>query len=66
MREVLTPGAQPYAPRKRDIETIESELRLGAALRSAARERGGPLQSIALADALRDERRELTEIPRLT
>ena len=40
MREVLTPGAQPYAPRKRDIETIESELRLGAALRSAARERG--------------------------
>ena len=27
----------------RDIETIDSELRLVAALRSAARERGGPL-----------------------
>ena len=29
----------------RDIETIDSELRLVAALRRAARERGGPLPS---------------------
>jgi hypothetical protein len=27
----------------RDIDTIDSELRLGAALRRAAQERGGPL-----------------------
>jgi hypothetical protein len=32
-----------------------------AALRRAARERGGPLPSIDVADALLDERRELTE-----
>jgi hypothetical protein len=32
-----------------------------AALRVAARERGGPLPSIDVADALLDERRELTE-----
>jgi hypothetical protein len=42
------------------IETIDSELRLVAALRRAARERGGPLPSIDVADALLDERRELT------
>lgn len=30
----------------RDIETIDSELRLVAALRGAARERGGPLPSM--------------------
>jgi hypothetical protein len=40
----------------RDIETIGSELRLVAALRRAARERGGPLPSIDVADALLDER----------
>jgi hypothetical protein len=46
----------------RDIETIDSELRLVAALRfCAARERDGPLPSIHVADALLDERRELTE-----
>jgi len=45
----------------RDIETIDSELRLVAALRRAAQERGGPLPSIDVADALLDERRELTE-----
>jgi hypothetical protein len=44
----------------RDIDIIDSEPRLVAALRQAARERGGPLPSIAVADALRDERRELT------
>ena len=46
----------------RDIEVIDSELRLVAALRRAARERGGPLPSIAAADALLEERRELTEL----
>jgi hypothetical protein len=45
----------------RDIETIDSERRLVATLRRAARERGGPLPSIDVADALLDERRELTE-----
>jgi hypothetical protein len=44
----------------RDIETIDAELQLVATLRRAARERGGPLPSIAVADALVDERRELT------
>jgi hypothetical protein len=34
----------------RDTETIDSELRLVAALRRAARERGGPLLSIDVAD----------------
>jgi hypothetical protein len=47
----------------RDIDTIDSELCLVAALRRAARERGGPLPSIAVADALLDERRELTGLP---
>jgi hypothetical protein len=42
----------------RDIETIESELRLVVALRRAAQERG-PLPSIAVVDALLDERHEL-------
>jgi hypothetical protein len=51
----------------RDIESIDSELRVVAALRPrAARERGGPLPSIGVADALLDERRELTGLPRLT
>jgi hypothetical protein len=39
----------------RDIETIDSELRLVATLRRAARERGEPLPSIDVADALLDE-----------
>ena len=41
---------------------MDSELRLVAALRSAARERGGPLPSIDVVDAVLDERRELTEL----
>jgi hypothetical protein len=45
----------------RDIETIASELRLAAALPRAGRERVGALPSIDLADALLDERRELTQ-----
>ncbi len=35
----------------RDIETIDSELRLVAVLRRAALERAGPLPSIAVAEA---------------
>ena len=50
----------------RDIEIIDSELRLVAVLRRAARERCGPLPSIDVADALLDERRELAGLPRLT
>ncbi|HUE31360.1 MAG TPA: hypothetical protein VMQ38_00240 [Mycobacterium sp.] len=45
----------------RAIEAIDSELRLVATLRRAARERGGPLPSIDVADALLDERRGLAE-----
>jgi hypothetical protein len=41
-------GCQAAQARMRDIETIESELRLVAALRRAARERGGPLPSITV------------------
>jgi hypothetical protein len=52
--------------RVRDIDVIDSELRLVATLRRATRERGGPLPSIDVADALLDERRELTGLPRLT
>jgi len=44
-----------------DVETTDSERRLVAALRRAARERGGPLPSLDVADALLDERCELTE-----
>ena len=40
----------------RGIETIDSELRLLAALRRAARERGGPLPSTAPMDGLLNER----------
>ena len=51
--EVLPAANGTYAPRMRDIETIDSELRLVATLRRAARERGGPLLSVDVADALR-------------
>jgi hypothetical protein len=47
-------------------QRFDSELRLVAALRRAAQERGGPLPSLDVADALLDERRELTGLPRLT
>jgi hypothetical protein len=40
----------------RDFETIDSELRQVVALRRAARECGGPLPSVDVADALLDER----------
>ena len=47
-------------------DEIDSELRLVAALRRAARERGGPPPSIDVADALLDERREWAGLPGLT
>jgi hypothetical protein len=47
----------------RDLDTIDAELRLVTVLRPRTRERGGPLPSIAVADALLDERRELTQAP---
>jgi hypothetical protein len=60
-REDLSLGGwQAAQARMRDIETIDAELLLVAAFRRAARERGGPLPSIDVADALLDERRELT------
>jgi hypothetical protein len=45
----------------RNLETIDSELRLVAAVRRAARERGGPLPSIDVADALSGACREMSE-----
>jgi hypothetical protein len=43
----------------RDIETIDSELRLVAPLRRACRELGGTVPSMGAVGALLDERREL-------
>jgi hypothetical protein len=42
------------------VGTIDSELQFAAALRRAAREWGGPLSSMDVADALLDERCEVT------
>jgi hypothetical protein len=42
----------------RDQEAIDAELRLVAALRREARERGVPLPSIGVAETLLEERRE--------
>ena len=52
-------GCQAAQASVRDIETIDSELRLVATLRRAARERGDPLPSIGVADALLDERGDM-------
>ena len=49
----------PAVHAMRDLETIDSDLRLVAFLRRAARDQGGPLPSIDVADALLDERHEL-------
>jgi hypothetical protein len=45
----------------RDLEVIDSELRLLAAVRRVRREQDGVLPSIGPVDELLDERRELTE-----
>jgi hypothetical protein len=49
----------------RHIETIDAELRLVPTLRRAARERGGPLPSIGVADALLDERPRAGQVSQL-
>jgi len=53
-------GRQAAQPRMRDIEAIDSELRVVAAVRRVARERAMPLPSIEEAHALLDARSELT------
>jgi hypothetical protein len=59
----VLPAARNHMLRTvRGVETIDAELQLVAALRHAARERGGPLPSIDVADALLDERRGLAEL----
>ena len=45
----------------RDIEAIDAELKSVAALRHAARQQGRALPTIDVADALLDERLELTD-----
>lgn len=65
-KDVSVGGFKAARARTRDIETIDSELRLVAALRRAARECGGPLPSIAEADALLDERSEYTAAAKRT
>jgi hypothetical protein len=56
-RQDLSVGrCQAAQARMRDIETIDRELRSVAAVRRAARERGGPLSLIDVVDALLDER----------
>ena len=59
-REDLSVGGRAAQTPMRDIETIDAELQRVAALRRAAREQGAPLPPIDVADALLDERRELT------
>jgi hypothetical protein len=43
----------------RDLETIDSELRLLAAVRRVCREQDGRVPSVRLIDALLNERREI-------
>ena len=44
----------------RDLDTIDSELRLPAAVRRVCREQGGRVPAIGPVDELLAERRELT------
>jgi hypothetical protein len=46
--------------RMRDLEVVDSELRLLAAVRRVCREQGGRVPAIGPVDELLDERRELT------
>lgn len=60
-KDVSVGGIKAAPARIRDLETIDTELYLVAALRYAARERGGPLPSTDVADALLDERLRASE-----
>lgn len=60
-KDVSVGGSKAAPARVRDLETIDTELRLLATLRRAARVRGEPLPSIDAADALLDERLRATE-----
>ena len=46
----------------RDLDTIDSELRLLAAVRRVSRDEYGMVPSMRLVDALLDERREVTAL----
>lgn len=48
---------------RRDIATIDAELRLLAAVRRHVKEHGGPLPPAALVDGLLDERAETAAQP---
>jgi hypothetical protein len=50
-----------HAPQVRDVEIIDSELRLLAAVRRVCREYDASVPSIMLVDELLDERRALTD-----
>ena len=58
-----TSAALKGAPRELPLSRLDHGLRAatGGSLRLAARERGGSLPSIEVADGLLDERRELTQ-----
>ena len=58
--------SKPAPVRIRDLDTIDYELRLVAALRRVARKHGSPLPSIKAADALLDERIKLTRFQPVT
>lgn len=57
---LLTWAFHPYARGVRDVEAIDGDLRLLAAVGRHAAEYGGK-RSIALVDAILDERLETTE-----
>ena len=55
-KDVSLGGSKAASARTRDLGTIDTELRMLATLRRAAREQGRPLPSIVAVDALLDER----------
>lgn len=63
---VLTPSRGIYAPRMRNIETIDSELGLLAAIRQMVREAEGRPPPTAYIDGLLDERRKLAQLSRFS
>jgi hypothetical protein len=54
--EVTPAAVRAYAPRMRDLDVIDAELRLLLAIRRMAREAEGRTQNTARIDALLDER----------